>query len=306
MLRALLRRLVLAVLMPMAFAGIALAADSTPAPASLQAKQEAAWAAAAKVAVGGPTQIKLLDQATLTINKGEYFIPAAEANQIMDALGNSVGPDRFGLIVSGDAKAQWMVDVVWTKEGYVRDGDAKDWQADALLDSLREGTENGNAKRLEKGIPALDVVGWIQPPVYDSKTYRLVWSLALRDRGAAPDVPQVINYNTYALGREGYFSLDLLTDSRTVEADKPVVRELLDSLVYVPGKKYEEFDASTDKVAAYGIAALVGAVAVKKLGLFALAAAFVLKIWKVAMVLLFAGFAGIRRFLARRNTDGAE
>ena len=40
------------------------------------------------------------------------------------------------------------------------------------------------------------------------------------------------------------------------------------------GKRYTDFDSSTDKVAAYGLAALVAGVAAKKLGLLAIAGAF--------------------------------
>ncbi|MBV8649864.1 MAG: DUF2167 domain-containing protein, partial [Alphaproteobacteria bacterium] len=172
---------------------------------------------------------------------------------------------------------------------------------DALLDSLREGTESGNTERLARGLPALVVIGWVEPPAYDSAMHRLVWSLSLRNEGAPAGQPQTINYNTYALGRDGFFSLDLVTGSDTVAADKDVVRQLLGTLTYAPGKRYEDFDQSTDKVAAYGLAALIGAVAVKKLGLLALAAAFFVKIWKLGMIAVIAGFAGLRRFLKGRR-----
>ena len=43
------------------------------------------------------------------------------------------------------------------------------------------------------------------------------------------------------------------------------------------GKRYGDFDSTTDKVAAYGLAALVAGVVVKKLGLLALLAATAVK-----------------------------
>jgi uncharacterized membrane-anchored protein len=277
---------------------------AAPPPASqadLEAQQRTAWTDAAKTATRGPAEIKLLDEATLHLTEDEAFVPAAEANKVMEALGNQVSEARYGLIVSRKPDTQWMIDVKWVKEGYVRDGDAKEWQADALLDSLREGTESGNTERLARGLPALAVIGWVEPPAYDSAMHRLVWSLSLRIEGAPADQPQTINYNTYALGRDGFFSLDLITGSDTVAADKDVVRQLLGTLTYAQGKRYEDFDQSTDKVAAYGLAALIGAVAVKKLGLLALAAAFFVKIWKLGMIAVIAGFAGLRRFLKGRR-----
>lgn len=194
-----------------------------------------------------------------------------------------------------------MIVVDWKKEGYVRDGDAKEWQADALLDSLKEGTAEANKDRLRRGHPALDITGWIEPPAYDAQTHRLIWSLAATVRGAPADQPQTVNYNTYALGREGYFSLDLLTDSASVETDKAAVRQVLGTLEFNAGKRYEDFNASTDKVAAYGLAALVGAVAVKKLGLLAVIGAFLIKAWKLGALAVVGAGAAIRRIMGARK-----
>jgi len=277
-----------------------------PTQAEIDAQLEAAWTAASKVATRGPAEVKLLDQASLSLTDGEFFVPQAEANKIMELVGNGTSPARQGLIVTNRPGAEWMVVVSWIAEGYVRDGDAKEWQADELLDSLRDGTEKGNAERLARGTPALDVVGWVEPPAYDGATHRLVWSLSLRDRGAPSDRPRTINYNTYALGRDGFFSLNLITSADKVAADKDVVRDLLGTLVYVSGKRYEDFNQSTDKVAAYGLAALIGAVAVKKLGLLALAGVFLLKIWKLGAIALVAVAAAARRLFRRQPPPTAN
>ena len=61
-------------------------AQDTPSSRA-QAEIQAAWQAAAKSGTFGPAQIRLLDQATLNITDDEVFIPAAEANRIMAALG---------------------------------------------------------------------------------------------------------------------------------------------------------------------------------------------------------------------------
>jgi uncharacterized membrane-anchored protein len=270
-------------------------------PGANQERLTAAFQAAEKAATKGPAVIKLLDEANLTLPDGEWFVPAAEAERIMDALGNGTSSSTDGLILSPAADSQWMVVVNWVKEGYVRDGDAKEWQADSLLESVREATEKQNEERVRRGLPALDIVGWIEPPTYDGKAHRLVWSISARDRGAPADVPQTINYNTFALGRDGFFSLGLITDSASIGVDKAVVRQLLDHLIYVPGKGYNDFDQSTDRVAAYGLTALVGAVAVHKLGLLAVIGVFLLKAWKLGLVGLAAAAAVVRRFVQWRR-----
>jgi len=273
-------------------------AQASP-PPEVKSEIEAAWNAARNDAVRGPADIKLLDQADLKITADEAFIPAADANRIMASMGNSASPSRFGLVVGRGKDAAWIVDIDWTQEGYVKDGDAKEWKADELLQNLKEGTDQGNSERLAKGLPALDVIGWVEPPAYDPAQHRLVWSMSLRERGTPANLPQTINYNTYALGRDGYFSLDLITGSDTIAADKNVAKSLLASLNYVPGKRYQDFNGSTDKVAAYGIAALVGAVAVKKLGFLALAGAFLIKAWKLALLAVAGIGAAIKRFFRR-------
>lgn len=267
--------------------------------AALKAELRSAWDAAGKVAIIGPAKVPLKGQATLALPADAAFIPEAAANRIMKALGNSVGPQRAGLIVPRDPKAPWLVDVEWVEEGYVQDGEASDWQADAMLQSLKDGTEEQNKDRVARGIPAIEIVGWVEPPTYDKATNRLIWSLSSRTAGDAPGTPQTVNYNTYALGRAGYFSLDLVTGSDTIAADKLVAKQLLAALQYDEGKRYADFNGSTDKVAAYGIAALVGAVAVKKLGLLAVIGLFLLKIWKIALIVALGGWAAMRRFFGR-------
>lgn len=290
---------------------IAKAADqppsaAQPAASGPEAELDAAWAAARKTAVPGPTRIKLLDEAELAIPADQVFIPAAEANRIMAAMGNPARPVRYGIIVGRKKGDEWLVDVDWIKEGYVRDDEAKDWKPDALLASLKENTERDNEGREARGLPALDVVGWAQPPAYDGSAHRLVWSMLLKDRGADAAQPQTVNYNTYALGRDGYFSLDLITDSAHIAADKEVARQLLGSLTFNPGKRYQDFNASTDKVAAYGLAALVGVVAVKKLGLLALLGVFLLKVWKLGLIAVAGGWAAVRKFFRKKPKEAEE
>src|SRR5437588_12444441 len=65
-------------------------AQSTPVPNSREAReaeQRAAWQAAGAVAIRGPADVTLLDQAVLKLPAGDVFVPKAEAARIMRALG---------------------------------------------------------------------------------------------------------------------------------------------------------------------------------------------------------------------------
>jgi uncharacterized membrane-anchored protein len=278
------------------------------APATSQAAREAelkaAYEAGAKAGTRGPAKIVLLDQAGLSIPADYMFIPKAEGTRIMRALGNAISEASLdGIIVGLKQTDDWIVVVRYIKEGYIKDDEAKNWKSDELLQTLKDGTEESNKDRLARGFPELEVIGWIEQPTYDPASHRLVWSLLNKLKGAPDTDTKGINYNTYALGRDGYFSLNLLTDSDHVETDKAVARTLLAALSYNDGKRYEDFNVSTDHIAAYGIAALVGGLAAKKLGLLALIGVFALKFAKLIGIGIAAFMGGVWKLFGRKRSN---
>ena len=52
--------------------------------------------------------------------------------------------------------------ISFVKEGYVKDDDAKNWNADDLLTNLKEGTQTANDDRIARGFPELEVLGWVE------------------------------------------------------------------------------------------------------------------------------------------------
>jgi uncharacterized membrane-anchored protein len=276
------------------------ASDEPLTPAQQEAR--ATWSAAMAAIIRGPNSIPLRGQGQIALPAGYGFIPEKEAAALMRLMGNTTGDAFVGLILPEDDAKRWFVSVDFEESGYIKDDDARDWDADELLQNLISGTEAGNEERTRMGIPAIKVTRWIERPAYESGKHQLVWSAEARLRdGADPD--PTINYNTYVLGREGYISLNLITSASTVEADKPAARQLLPAVTFKEGKRYADFNSSTDKVAAYGLAALVAGVAAKKLGLLALAGAFILKFAKV-FALGAAAAGGLWKWLkGRRGKD---
>jgi uncharacterized membrane-anchored protein len=266
---------------------------------ALEAEQAAAFKAADAARKIGPADIVLRDQAHLKLPKGYAWVPTPAAAQLMLAMGNRTDETFLGVIFPED-DGDWMATVRFVKEGYIKDDDAKDWDADDLLSNLKEGTAAANEERAKRGIPAIEVTGWAEKPAYEAGTHRLVWSALSRHSGSAAD-DQGVNYNTYALGREGYLSLNLVTNAKDLDKYRPDAAKLLASLQYDDGKKYADFNSSTDTVAAYGLAALVGGVAVKKLGLFAIALAFLAKFAKLAIVAVGGVLWGITKFFKKKE-----
>lgn len=61
--------------------------------------------------------------------------------------------------------------------------------ADALLMTLKEQDDSGNAKRRRLGLREMYTDGWYVPPHYDPSTKYLEWGLKIRSPGS--DVPTI-------------------------------------------------------------------------------------------------------------------
>ena len=284
---------------------MALAATGAFAQSNDGARSEMGQAleAAKKVAVAGPVEVKLIDQAMLQLPPGMVYIPPAEAGRLLVAMGNRSGEGMLGMVVTPAPDADWFVVMRFVKSGYIKDDDAKDWKTDELLANLKQGTEETNKDRRGRGIAEVEILGWVEAPKYDATTHRLVWSLSSKEKGAPADAERGVNYNTYALGRDGYISMNLVTALKKIDAERPVAHTLLAALQYNGGKQYGDFNSATDHVAEFGLAALVGGVAAKKLGLFALALAFLAKFAKVIGIAAIGIGAVALKFFRGRKTN---
>jgi uncharacterized membrane-anchored protein len=266
-------------------------------------QKAATWDAAKAVVKTGPQDVALADQATLHVPDGYVFVPKKEAAEIMRMWGNSTGDAFYGLVFPPPGDDTWVISIDHVAEGFAKDDDAKTWNADELLQSLRDGTEASNPERMKLGYPALDIVGWVQTPVYESNKHQLAWSIKAVDRGAVSEQPATINYNTYALGRDGYFKINMMTGDKTITTDKASALKIVSAVEYKQGKRYADFNAATDNIAEYGLAALVAGVAAKKLGLLAVIGLFIAKFAKVIIAALAIGGGGLFKLFRRKSDD---
>jgi uncharacterized membrane-anchored protein len=280
---------------------------AAPQPMSDEARKQeamAAWGAALGAATKGPSDVALLNEAHLRLPADMVFIPSAPAGRLLRAWGNKVNTDPIGLIEGTRNQDNWAIIIRFVKEGFIKEDDAKEWNAEELLNGIRESNDLANEDRRARGFPEIEVIGWIAPPAYDTTTHRLVSSIAQRRKGAPESDVQGVNYITYALGRYGYFASDMLTNRKDVDHDRAAATAVLAGLDYDAGHRYADFDASNDHVAAYGLAALVGVVAVKKLGLLALAGVFVLKFAKIGAIAVAVVVGLASRLFKRRPKTG--
>jgi uncharacterized membrane-anchored protein len=278
-------------------------AQSTPSDADRLAEANKIFQDALQAGQTGPTEVKLAAQGVINVPKNATFIPQPHAARLLNAMGNPGDQSSLsGLILPVEAGG-WLVTVRFEKSGYIKDDDAKNWNVEEMMQSFRDGTEASNPERIKMGITPIEIVGWAERPVYDAKTHRLVWAMSSKDKGATASDDLGVNYNTYMLGREGYFSLNLVTDLKELPQHKSIATQLLSQLNFDDGKRYSDFDSKTDKIAEYGLAALVVGAAGKKLGLVAVILAFAAKFSKVILlgVAVFGG--GLVQFFKRRRSS---
>jgi uncharacterized membrane-anchored protein len=252
----------------------------------------------------GPATVALGSQADLELPEGYQFVDAKTTQKLMESMGNHVSKREVGLVAPSREGADWIMVFEYDAVGYVKDDEKDKIDKNALLESIREGTEEGNKRRKEMGVPALHVTGWFEEPHYDGKSHNLVWALAAQD----DDKREVVNYNMRVLGRQGVMSVTLVDAPEGLKASKEEAESLMEAFSYKSGKTYAEFRPG-DKVAEYGLVALVaggaGAAAVK-LGLFAWLAKAIAKGGKAIVALVVLVLAGLKNLIARLFGRRAE
>jgi uncharacterized membrane-anchored protein len=199
----------------------------------------------------GPKKIELGDDLVIDLPQSYGFFDREHARKLLEKMGNRTDDSTRGLVFMKDKS--WFIHLRYVGDGYVKDDDAADLKPDDILENMKEATEAANEARKQNGFPAMHVVGWTEPPRYERGPHHLVWGI----KGTADDKTDSINFYTRVLGRRGYVALNLVDDAATIEAAKPEGLAILRATTFKPGARYEDFDAKHDKVAEYGLAALV-------------------------------------------------
>jgi len=223
-----------------------------------------------------------------------HFYDAAESRKILEDLwGNPPDTSVLGMLFPAEMLPQyapWGAVFTYEASGYVSDEDANEIDFDDILNEMKENTVQANQERKRLGYETVELVGWAVPPKYDAEHHRIDWAKDLIFESL--EGAHTLNYDMRALGRRGVFSINFVAGADSLESIKQAAPDVLQIPVFKPGETYADYQDG-DKVAGYGVAALVtGATATavaKKTGLVALALVFLKKGW----VILIAGFGVI-------------
>jgi uncharacterized membrane-anchored protein len=243
--------------------------------------------------------------ATLRLGDRYRYLDPAETERLLVAWGNPGGADTQGAIVPADvdpmAENGWAVILSYEEEGHIDDSDAQDIDYADLLADMKKDTNASNEERRKASYPTVDLVGWAKAPHYDAASHKLYWAKELDFEGTPI---HILNYDVRLLGREGVLSMNAVAGMpQLAQIDADMV-PLIETAEFNEGFRYADFDESTDKVAAYGLGALVAGTAAAKLGLFAKIGAFLLAFKKVIFIGLFA-LGGLVMKLLGRKKDAA-
>lgn len=242
----------------------------------------------------GPATARMEDIATINVPQGYVFLDGKTVRDMLKQAGEPVSGEECGSISA--TNEDWEVLFRFDKVGYVKDDEKDSLNADKLLEAIKRGTAEANKYREKNGLPPMQVIGWEQPPKYNPETHNLEWAI----RGSSGG-EQILNYNTRLLGRKGVMEAVLIVAPEKLQETMPAFKQLLAGYNFQTGQSYAEY-RSGDKVAKYGLTALVvggAAVGAAKLGLFAWAAVFLKKAWKLVIIAVAAVASFFKKMFAR-------
>lgn len=182
--------------------------------------------------------------------------PPSEAStlgMLFPAEGRLVGPNAWGVVIT------------FEEDGYVDDKEAASINYDDLLKEMREGEAEDNEQRRKAGYEAVNLVGWAAPPRYDQAAHKLYWA---KELAFGDNAEHTLNYDVRVLGRKGVLSLNAVADMGQLKDVTRDMQAVMQFVEFNPGARYADYKPGVDKLAAYGIGALIAGKVAAKAGLF--------------------------------------
>lgn len=234
---------------------------------------------------------------------GFYFLSQADARRVLtEAWGNppAAAARVLGMIMPASKTPlddSWGAVITFDADGYVSDEDADKIDYTSLLKDMQESTASANEERVKQGFPAIRLVGWASQPYYDRAEHKLHWAKELE---FGDQKQHTLNYDVRALGRKGVLKINFVAGIDQLDEIKSIIPSVMAMPEFDAGSRYADFVPGADKVAAYGIGGLIAGKVLSKLGLLAIALAFLKKGWIVVVLALGGLWRLLGRFLGRK------
>ena len=232
-----------------------------------------------------------------------YLNPADSERVLSEVWGNPPGSTVLGMLFPASKTPfdsdSWAVTVDYQEDGYVSDDNANDIDYDELLVGMKKDTKASSDARVAKGYETIELLGWAASPYYDAEARKLHWAKELR---FGTQQMTTLNYDIRVLGRKGVLVLSFIANIDQKAEIEENVDTVLALAEFDEGSTYSDFDPDLDKVAAYGIGALVAGKVIAKTGLIAVALVFLKKFG----IFILLGIGMLYKGLYSRKKDKAE
>ncbi len=256
-------------------------------------------------------EIKLRDGvASIALNQDfKYLDPAGTETLLTGIWGNPAsGSKLLGAIVPSDFDpfnhSAWCVIVDFIEDGYVSDSDAEKTDYTKLLAEMKKETLAANETREKNGYPTMELVGWAETPRYDKDTHKFYWAKEIKFGDSEGD--NTLNYNIRILGRKGILVLNVVSGMRDLPQVQRATPEILSMVNFTQGNTYGDYNPSTDKLASYGLAALVAGGIASKTGILKALIAAVIAFKKFFIIGIVAVVSFVKKMFSKKKSVSAD
>lgn len=247
------------------------------------------------------TKVEMEGKFSFTVPENMVFLNKDDTIKLEKEYGDIPSMNEIGSVHPTEDGQNWTLFIEYEDTGHISDDEQNEIDADALLQSYKDGTEEANKQREPE--EQIHVIGWNVKPSYNAATHELEYAMLAENSKKE----QFLNYKLQVLTRTGHVSFILVTDVPSLMKDKQTLREkIMKNFVVKEGHRYTDFNAETDKVAEYGLTGLIlgglGLAAAKKLGLLAMILAFAKKGW-ILIVVALGALGGLLKKLFGKKKD---
>lgn len=241
---------------------------------------------------------------TFAVPEDYYFLNPSDAEKVLtEVWGNPPGSAVLGMLFPEEFtpfdENAWAVTVEYEEDGYVSDDDAAEIDYSDLLKDMQADTREASKQRVTQGYGTIELVGWAAEPFYNQQTHKMHWAQELSFGNEA----NTLNYNVRALGRRGVLVLNFIANIDQTELISTNLDTVMAMAEFDQGSRYEDFQPGVDKVAAYGLGALVAGKVLAKTGLLA---ALLIFLKKFGVFILIGIAALFRKVFSKKSPSSAE
>lgn len=227
-----------------------------------------------------------------TAPTGANMVESAEARRFDEIINGTTSSDSEGVVI---LKGRTLY-LSYNDSGFVTVDDWKDVDATKLLDGMKDSTEKANDERVKNGVSPIHVDGWVQPPTLDQRRKSVRWVMGLHDEQRK----RFVNAVALQLGRHGFERFTLVSRGDDPAGDRALLASLVTDYRFDNGSRFQDY-VKGDRLAGFGIAALVGTAAGATLLKTGALAGLLLLLKKFIIVIIAVGaglFGWLRKTLA--------